>query len=456
MDPNDWTLTGNANTDPATNFLGTTDNQPLIINPSGNVNIGIHDRVISYPKLTVTGPDATINVEATEVLRVMRHGVPRVKNQNSAGLFVGAFEPGENGRSRLDFNVAGTPGPSNTFGSVPDVTVMTLQGNGSVGIGTTNLRPENVLDVQTTDTRTAVSGSSSAGVGVSGASDTHAGVTGFSTGHGGAAVVGNCAPGTGVVGVGGVAGVTGNSTLGNGVTAQVFGDQAAVVGVSGSQAQSGLGSGVFGTSISGAGVSAASQNGAAVDATSVSNWCGFFHSVGTSAKGVFVSVPVGQPGLQVASGTKNAVVATSQGSRALHTEESTAVWFTDYGFGKLQGGHAAVTIDPLFAETVSLSEPYHVFVQLNDVDAEGVAVVNKTALSFDVVEIRDGNSNAEFSYRLVAKRRGYEQNRLEQAPWADDDPNLYPEKRSTWEAQQRQRHPEIPQIDVSGLAPERP
>jgi hypothetical protein len=33
MDPNDWTVTGNANTDPAINFLGITDNEPLVINP---------------------------------------------------------------------------------------------------------------------------------------------------------------------------------------------------------------------------------------------------------------------------------------------------------------------------------------------------------------------------------------------------------------------------------------
>jgi len=106
---------------------------------SGNVGMGTYDSAIPYPKLTVTGPDATVNVETTEVLRVMRHGVPNVKNQNSAGFFVGAFESGPNGRSRLDISVAGTPGPSNTFGSVPDVTVMSLHGDGNVSIGTTNL-----------------------------------------------------------------------------------------------------------------------------------------------------------------------------------------------------------------------------------------------------------------------------------------------------------------------------
>ena len=159
-----WELTGNAGIDPTTNFLGTTDNNPLIIKTNGtdqlrvysvgkggpnveiiggvaidySLTIGNIVPFASNPNLTVAGPDATVNIETAEILRVMRHGVSGVKNQNSAGLFVGAFESGENGRSRLDINVAGAPGDSNTWGSVPDVTVMTLQGNGNVGVGTTN------------------------------------------------------------------------------------------------------------------------------------------------------------------------------------------------------------------------------------------------------------------------------------------------------------------------------
>ena len=62
MDPNDWTLTGNAGTDPATNFLGTTDNEPLVIgtngaerlriDPVGNAGIGTQNPTQS---LQVTG-----------------------------------------------------------------------------------------------------------------------------------------------------------------------------------------------------------------------------------------------------------------------------------------------------------------------------------------------------------------------------------------------------------------
>lgn len=38
------------------------------------------------------------------------------------------------------------------------------------------------------------------------------------------------------------------------------------------------------------------------------------------------------------------------------------------------------------------------------------------------------SDTAESSYRIVALRLGHEDARMERAPWADYDPNLYPEK----------------------------
>lgn len=160
-------------------------------------------------------------------------------------------------------------------------------------------------------------------------------------------------------------------------------------------------------------------------------WAGSFYS--DVGNGVYVSAPAGKTGLNVAGGTKNAVVRAEGGSRLLYTEESTEVWFTDYGFGRLQNGVAVIAVDPLFAQTVNLNEPYHVFVQPYG-DAN-LYVANRTPTGFEV-RLHDGDPNAEFSYRIVAKRLGYETTRLERAPWADNDPNLYPERGATWEAEQ--------------------
>jgi len=170
-----------------------------------------------------------------------------------------------------------------------------------------------------------------------------------------------------------------------------------------------------------------------------SGWSGYF--VTTFGNGVYISTPASQTGLNVAGGSKNAVVATADGARLLYSEESSQVWFSDYGFGELKDGTAVVTIDPLFAQTVNLEKPYHVFLTANSADIVILSVAVKGRTSFTVIgKTLDGRpADCAFDYRLVAVRLGYEKDRLERAPWADDDPNLYPERRAAWEA----RHPQV-------------
>jgi hypothetical protein len=128
--------------------------------------------------------------------------------------------------------------------------------------------------------------------------------------------------------------------------------------------------------------------------------------------GVYIKTN-GTDGIIVEGGTKNALVPTSQGKRALYAEESSEVYFSDYGFGRLKDGKAVIPIDPLFAETVNVQQPYHVFVQ-----AYGRAelyVSKRTPEGFEVA-LNKGDANVEFSYRLVAKRRGFETARLGAVP----------------------------------------
>jgi hypothetical protein len=116
-----------------------------------------------------------------------------------------------------------------------------------------------------------------------------------------------------------------------------------------------------------------------------------------------------------ATGTKNAIVPTSQGHRKLYAQESPEVWFEDFGEGQLQGGMEQINLDPLFLETVNINEqhPMKVFIQLKD-DCNGV-YVRPQATSFEVKELRNGTSSASFTYRVVAKRKGFETARLEAA-----------------------------------------
>lgn len=116
-----------------------------------------------------------------------------------------------------------------------------------------------------------------------------------------------------------------------------------------------------------------------------------------------------------ATGSKSAVIETdSFGGRAIYTVESPEVWVEDYGSAQLSKGEARVALDPLFLEAVTIDEghPFKVFIQLT-AEANPVFVI-KADTHFIVKETQGGRSDATFDYRVVAKRRGFEDTRFEE------------------------------------------
>ncbi len=115
----------------------------------------------------------------------------------------------------------------------------------------------------------------------------------------------------------------------------------------------------------------------------------------------------------VVTGAKNAVVTIDGKKRLIYCQESPEVWVEDFGSGKLVNGRAHIELDPTFLKAVTIDEkhPMRVFIQLNG-DCNGVYVV-KGKTGFDVIELRGGRSNVEFDYRVVAKRKGFENKRFE-------------------------------------------
>ena len=113
-----------------------------------------------------------------------------------------------------------------------------------------------------------------------------------------------------------------------------------------------------------------------------------------------------------ASGTKYAVVPTSKGYVGMAAMESPEVWFEDFGSGQLKNGKAYIKLDPLFLETVTIDDrhPMKVFITLTD-ECNGV-YVKKGKDGFWVIELNNGTSNATFDWRVVAKRKGYEESRF--------------------------------------------
>jgi hypothetical protein len=165
------------------------------------------------------------------------------------------------------------------------------------------------------------------------------------------------------------------------------------------------------------------NNAAAVKAvTAGTGWAGYFTAIGPKGRGVYIKTAGGR-GLTVVGGTKSAAVPTSQGTRALYAEEASEVYFTDYGFGRLENGRVFIPIDPLFAETVNLELDYFVFLQPY---AKAEIYVSKTTPAGFEVSLNTGDPDAKFAYRLVAKRKGFETARLEDTssqPESDSDLN---------------------------------
>jgi len=118
---------------------------------------------------------------------------------------------------------------------------------------------------------------------------------------------------------------------------------------------------------------------------------------------------------QLYSLNKNAVVDTANyGRRILVVRESPEAKFIDEGEGQLINGELKIYIGPIFKETVNTKVPYLVYLTLLD-EANGLRVAERTPDYFVVREIKNGESNAKFSWQISAFRLGYENLRIPEA-----------------------------------------
>jgi hypothetical protein len=229
-------------------------------------------------------------------------------------------------------------------------------------------------------------------------------------------------------------GVFGNTTGINGLG--VYGTSTTGIGVSGFSTDgaglsglSGNGDGVVGFSVSAIGVKGDGDIGVAGSSTGT-NGIGVYGAAhgGTGDYAGLFAGNVYVFGNQTVSGTKSAVVKTQDyGTRALYSVESPEVWFEDFGTAQLVEGAVTVTFEPIFAQTVALTDTYHVLVTPLCDTPVLVFVTQKTPTGFTVrgVTIDNQPSQCTFDYRIAAKRLGYEDIRL--AEVTDTEPLLPPE-----------------------------
>lgn len=114
------------------------------------------------------------------------------------------------------------------------------------------------------------------------------------------------------------------------------------------------------------------------------------------------------------TGSKSASVPTTQGNQLLYSVESPEIWFEEFGKAKLINGRAHIAFDAMYQETIFVDDthPFHVFLQ-EEGDSKGLYVVpDQSGNGFTVREKQDGTSNIDFSYRITAKRRFYQDHRF--------------------------------------------
>ncbi len=103
MDPNDWTLTGNAGTNPNTNFLGTTDNEPLVIKTNGAEQLRIN--VAGNIGIGTSSPSARLSVVAPGAVEII--GTARSATLLTSGGGIGSTVGSENALASLGHLVDG-------------------------------------------------------------------------------------------------------------------------------------------------------------------------------------------------------------------------------------------------------------------------------------------------------------------------------------------------------------
>jgi hypothetical protein len=140
------------------------------------------------------------------------------------------------------------------------------------------------------------------------------------------------------------------------------------------------------------------------------------------AEGFTIKTPSGQfiahirfDGATLFAGGKSAVVETpTYGQRLMYSDESTELWFTDRGSGELVEGEVVIKLDPMFLETVTIDDEHPMIVRISPTaECNGMYVARKADDHFVVRELMNGRSDATFDWEVSAKRRGYENVRME-------------------------------------------
>ncbi len=139
---------------------------------------------------------------------------------------------------------------------------------------------------------------------------------------------------------------------------------------------------------------------------------GYFYSGGSSSNSsyAYAGARVGGANYKIIGNGTVSTIVDGDGrdgeQKIMFAPEAPEVLFEDYGTGTLVNGTATIAIDPIFSNNIVVDSqhPLKVFIQLEG-DCNGVFVTNKSKNGFTVKELQNGNSNVAFSWHIVANRK---------------------------------------------------
>ncbi len=409
---NAWDILGNSGTTAGTNFIGTTDAQDFVMKTGvGGVE---RARILSGGNILF---NRTTALYATDLFEAQGNATfPDAVNgftDQVTGSGIYGENTAANGVAIYGLASGGGTG-SGIYGTINSATGFGVQGFNSNASGT------GIIGTGNNITGSYLGGGSggafaSTNVGVYGYGNNTAasyGVYGVSANATGIGVVGYSTAASGAGTASGVYGYT-NQNQGMGVEGQngnatgtgVFGSGN---GIAGTYLASGTGGAFTGSSI---GI-AAFKNGALANGTGA----GYFIASTTTGVGVGVAYRSAGTNYKIINiGAFGGAVSTDvwgmnsdKDRKIMFCPEAPEIFFQDYGSGKIINGKAHINLDPIFARNIVVNEkhPLRVYIQLEG-DCKGVYVTNKTQNGFDVIELNNGNSNAEFSWFVNANRADY-------------------------------------------------
>lgn len=422
-----WLIRGNSDTNPALDFIGTTDDNPFIIKAGGTAPTFERMRVFpDKPSIIINGTDDPGQKNTNKgVLTVFSGDFDKgaiTKDVNYSNGVVGLAQSGT-GAGIAGFNASTGPGVKGysevgtaIYGyattrfneGVRGYNISTNGGTGTIGMtnspfqATTGTRSSGVLGISTHSTGVGVLGAGNS-VDITSADGDNvprigAGLLGVGLRVGSIGYATADANGIGLMGVGNHQTAT---QLPVSAGAGVYG----VAGGQGTPATPGLA--IFGWAKANAGDvnrwGGAFQIGSAPAATSnlappTPTTLVYTYLAGADATGSLYGL--------ISNGTKSTVVKDETGdNRLLFCTEAPEVLFQDFGTGELTNGSAHIDLEGLLTKVIRVDakHPMKVFIQLEG-ECNGVYVTNKSAKGFDVKELQGGKSNVPFTWQIVASR----------------------------------------------------